>query len=628
MFEVRPHAAADPTDRRVSLRSRRSIPRSPWGPLWIATVLVLAGCASFQPQPPPDKDPGGNYVTLTTPFIAIGDTQEHESTGFPLHDNDSAVDAYVEVAQRPPEQPLFGRRIMEWVIERHPDEPLIHLGDVLDLSCRSEADRMVKLYRAATQPMTVLPGNHDGMMFGIYNYGGLEGTFDTNVEKWNRVCKRGAAQDDPRNKTAHESLNKRESISIFLSAWHGYGRPGSVAPQPSGEQRISWRDPDPTKFVSGLEVQLRGGRDYALSFLAQRLRLPPAQGAQREVIIIALDTNQLGPLASMWDTVMGRSPGSLGHVHADQIRAVTPWVIEAARNGDIVVFAGHHNWSALAVESRLLMRQLISNVPHPLVYLSAHTHRGFWAAHRTLDRRPLLELNVSSLTDWPIAYRRISFAYDEANQRLKVRGELMPNAGRSIESDADLLQAWETQTCDRSGKSPGYLKLLDAALVTQQRQARGSLLDWMVASLAPVCESCEALLYDHAQRYHDLMLDALIQLDTDLATRASKLHELKMPAWCKRADFGGCAQQLKDDQATDFKAHVELFRRKAQLVDLVSDHLDDLTNPEAKAYMTCRAVMAARADFEATPDDANSNRGEAKRRAENFFMIEGSVGMD
>jgi hypothetical protein len=101
-----------------------------------------------------------------------------------------------------------------------------------------------------------------------------------------------------------------------------------------------------------------------------------------------------------------------------------------------------------------------------------------------------------------------------------------------------------------------------------------------------------------------------------------------MPAWCKRADFGGCAQQLKDERAEDFKAHVDLFRRKAQLVDLVSDHLDDLTNPEAKAYMTCRAVMAARADFEATPDDANSNRGEAKRRAENFFLIEASVGMD
>ena len=44
--------------------------------------------------------------------------------------------------------------------------------------------------------------------------------------------------------------------------------------------------------------------------------------------------------------------------------------------------------------------------------------------------------------------------------------------------------------------------------------------------------------------------------------------------------------------------------------------------------MTCRAVQAAKIDFDATADDRNENRGEAKRRAEQFFRIEASVGMD
>jgi hypothetical protein len=44
--------------------------------------------------------------------------------------------------------------------------------------------------------------------------------------------------------------------------------------------------------------------------------------------------------------------------------------------------------------------------------------------------------------------------------------------------------------------------------------------------------------------------------------------------------------------------------------------------------MTCRAVLAAKVDFDATPDDNNSNRGEAKRKAEQFFRIEASIGMD
>jgi hypothetical protein len=36
----------------------------------------------------------------------------------------------------------------------------------------------------------------------------------------------------------------------------------------------------------------------------------------------------------------------------------------------------------------MLLRNLMSTLDHPLVYLSAHTHRGFWAVHRALDRRP------------------------------------------------------------------------------------------------------------------------------------------------------------------------------------------------------------------------------------------------
>ena len=51
--------------------------------LGTAAALALAGCASFTPQAGPGPEPGGNYVTLTTPIIAVGDTQEHHPTGYP-----------------------------------------------------------------------------------------------------------------------------------------------------------------------------------------------------------------------------------------------------------------------------------------------------------------------------------------------------------------------------------------------------------------------------------------------------------------------------------------------------------------------------------------------------------------
>jgi hypothetical protein len=59
-------------------------------------------------------------------------------------------------------------------------------------------------------------------------------------------------------------------------------------------------------------------------------------------------------------------------------------VDEAVARGDVVVFAGHHNWRALSLPSRIMLRALMSRLEHPLVYLSAHTHRGFWAEHRAL----------------------------------------------------------------------------------------------------------------------------------------------------------------------------------------------------------------------------------------------------
>lgn len=603
-------------------------------PLWavfILALVLLGGCAGFEPQPGPLPEPGGQYVTLTTPFIAVGDTQEHESTGYPLHDNDSAIDAFVEVAQRPPEQPLFGRRILEWALEHDPDEPFIHLGDVMDLSCQSEAQRMDRIFKGARQPVAILPGNHDGLMFGIYGYRLLDAVMDAGAKRWNRACRRGAAPEDSERKTDREALSKRDFIVRYLRNKARSGRaPGLPDPPVEGDFRISWRNPDPQAFISAMEVRLLDGYQYADSFLAQRLRLPRAEGAPRGVVIIGLDTNQAGSLVSTWDTLMGRSPGTTGHIHPDQIQVVRDWVIEAVIAGDIVVFAGHHNWSNLGLPSRLLLRNLMSILRHPLVYLSAHTHRGFWAVHTLLALRPVLELNVSSLSDWPIGYRRISFAIDEQANRLLVRGDLMPHAAAPSLTDDDLMAAWEAQTCARSGLKPEFLRIHDAALVKRQRDSRGSIIEWLLQELSSRCEDgeCQQVVFQNAQSYQDALLLALIQVDQHLGVDAHALHQVELPRWCHGADFSVCAASLMDERATDFKSHVNLFRRKAGLVDVVSNHLDDISTPEAKAYMTCRAVQAARIDFDATDDKRKDYRSEANRRAEHFFRIEASVGME
>lgn len=609
------------------------IPRS-FAQACLLGALLLAGCAGFAPQPgpgaEPEPEPGAGYRPLTTPFIALGDTQEHVSTGYPLHDNDSAVDAYVEVAQRPPEQTLFGRRLMEWALHSHPDAPFIHLGDVMDLSCRIEAGRMTRIFRGAPQPGAILPGNHDGLMFGIYSYNLLEAEFDPDALRWNKACRRGAAPDDARHKTEHEAFTKRDFIALYISehSRQTANHPGLTPPPAAGTHVASWRSTDPQAFLTGIEAKLLDGIAYADSYLAQRIRLPRAPEADRDVILIGLDTNQAGPLVSTWDTLMGRSPGSTGHIHPDQIAAIAHWIDEAVARGDMVIFAGHHNWRALGLPSRIMLRALMHRLDHPLVYLSAHTHRGFWAEHRTLAHRPLLEMNVSSLSDWPLAYRRISFAYDDKARRLLVKADLLPRGPQPNASYADLLSAWEAQTCSASGVPLRHIRDEDMALVQQQRSARGTLVEWLVQYLAPVCEGCEQSLYMHAQAYQDELLRTLEQVGTELGPDTHALHTLALPSWCPGTGYEACIHSLLAERREGLQANVELFRRKASLVALLNDHLDELDSHRAKAYMTCRAVQAAKLDFDATDDAHNFDRGEAKRQAEQFFRIEASVGMD
>lgn len=618
--------------------SQKKTGRRGWPAALVCAAGLLAGCAGFVPQPGPGAEPAARYTPLTLPFVALGDTQEHEATGYPMLDNDSTVDAFVEVAQRPPEQPLFGRRLMEKVLGSHVDEPFVHLGDVMDMSCRSEAQRMAKIFAQAGRPGAILPGNHDGLMFGIYGYQLIDAVLDPDARRWNRACRRGAGPDkptgdptgSPTGKSDREAFSKRDFISFYLSQYAQWQSvvPGLKPLPASGDQRMSWRNPDRNGFMSAIEARVLDGYAYADSYLAQRLKLPRAPGATRDVYLVGLDTNQAGPLVSTWDALMGRSPGSMGHVHPDQLRAIRPWIDEAIGKGDVVILAGHHNWRSLGLPSRILLRELMSDLRQPLVYLSAHTHRGFWALHRELSRRPLLELNVSSLSDWPLAYRRISFAIDESSRRLMVRGELHPRADRPIGNDADLLAAWQAKACEPLGPVWQDLVRVDRELVAQQRAQRGTLVDWALSAMASVCERCEQPLYEHAQAYQDDLLEAILQLSRDLGPAAHQLHTLTLPDGCDGADFSDCAQRLRRETPQDFQSHVLLFRRKAELVERLASHLDDLRTPAAVDYMSCRAVLAARVDFELTDEDRNNHRSEAKRHAEQFFRIEASVGLE
>jgi hypothetical protein len=596
-------------------------------------ALAASGCVSFiEPAPPPADPPGGRFVALTRPIIALGDTQEHESTGFPLHDNDGAVDAYVEVAQRPPEQPLFGRRILDWVLANHAGEPAVHLGDLLDMSCRSELKRMSALVTSARQEGAVLPGNHDGLMFGIFNYPLVGEVLEKSGRAWYRGCVRGAEDDGrtPIQSARAAAVDKRGFIAAYLETLTaGKHNPveGLVVPPASGDARVSWRSPKPGAFLEAIEAHLLEERAYANSFIAQKLRLPAASGAPRGTVMIGLDTNQVNVVVGTLDTIRGLSPGDLGHVRSDQIEAVSAWVDQARKAGDVVVLAGHHNWNRLSFGSQFRLYELMKTLDHPLVYVSAHTHRGFWATHR-IGGRSLLELNVSSLSDWPIAYRRVTFALDEEAKRMKVTAELMPNLGGLPPDDRAILDAWEAKTCGRTGIAASVLESQERALVMQQRDSRGTLMDWLYEGLGEWCQPCLQALYESGMRYQDAMLEAITQFYLDLRLEVPEVAALGHTSSCAGETLPVCVARLRAANAADTDGTIELFRRRARFIDEMNGKLDGLSDPRVRNYMACRAVVAAKIDYDLTPDDKRAGRGEANRRKQDFFRIEATVGME
>jgi hypothetical protein len=126
----------------------------------------------------------------------------------------------------------------------------------------------------------------------------------------------------------------------------------------------------------------------------------------------------------------------------------------------------------------------------------------------------------------------------------------------------------------------------------------------------------------------DAMLQALLQADSYVKDEVKVQNRSKLPVWCGGNDFADCVHGLLTKHDKDFQGQLDLFRRKAELVETVQRHMDQLEAPGAKAYMTCRAVVAAKIDFDATDDDRNDHRSEANRRAEQFFRSEASVGME
>jgi hypothetical protein len=457
----------------------------------LALSCLLSACSTL---PPPSRWPqaealGAAVAAQSQPILLLGDTQEHSLEGLPHGFLTGYLDRLAaDVTIRPPQQALFGRKLFEAIttdtVAAGKTAAIVHLGDLLDHSCEIELQRMKTVLLGIDAPFVLAPGNHDGIFQGIFNPAHSNAIEFFSQVGWDYVCRtpdaRGhisaaygvetmVSEAGPLRPPRSNLVSKDRLLDSYIEMQLTKGAFGAQDwcekqgysicyqsekhPLSAAYGRIRLRDPactDPGHCPN-----------YSESFLTQVMSLS-GPGDPIKIKLILMDTTQLDfeyvpILNALWNHA--RNPGSTGRMLKDQLALVADLAAKADAEGDVLILGGHHDWRHLDEATRSALSGIYKKMKHGPVYLSAHTHNGFWGRHDVGDDLTLLEFNVSSMADWPLDARRVVFrlAGDRQTVELQAGSVVANTTGPS--PDETLLNGWREKTCGH----PDAKTLLDSA---------------------------------------------------------------------------------------------------------------------------------------------------------------------
>ncbi|MGH7773249.1 MAG: metallophosphoesterase [Candidatus Binatia bacterium] len=194
--------------------------------IWLAGAL--AACSSTVPTSPIEREvpqqPASSVdeVQISRKVLLLGDTQLHDFYGAPIFLAGEVAQDISGVAIRPAQKRLFGSELLKRVIKwnkKSENLPIIHMGDAIDVSCRTEWGRFIKLMEppGIRTEWVLVPGNHDGYFEGI-----IYPEEDENPSKDRPYDDRryGNKGWDLRCTDRKNNLRKPDFISTYLEAKH------------------------------------------------------------------------------------------------------------------------------------------------------------------------------------------------------------------------------------------------------------------------------------------------------------------------------------------------------------------------------------------------------------------------
>lgn len=344
------------------------------------------------------------------------------------------------------------------------------------------------------------------------------------------------------------------------------------------------------------------GANPSGSFIVQKVGLPAAATSPYKVSLVLIDTSNVEYEYAVRHLLRRMSVGDVGHLSPSQLGAIERVLTQREAN-EIIVLGGHHDWSSLDAESRRALERLLVEKlgGQPFVYLSAHTHEGWWKIHR-IGTRELLELNVSSLADWPLAYRLTSLAYSPSLNRLRLDARLEPSlasAAPSSPADADLRlrQAWHYEQCGApqtptAGKiDPPQWWSSQGQIVLRHRANERSFLQGIPLWFQMV---------PHALRDPYTYVDSLNDLNEGLASvRDLVVHDASLeqtlaasPTVARLRGGASLPQWLDEVRATTGPA-THRYEVESTAAIALTKAIDDIHDRSLVSLLACRAATAA-----------------------------------
>lgn len=445
----------------------------------IAAAMLLAGCSDTALR----HGPPWPTAARTTLYL-LGDNQERELFGDPTWYSGPTAQSLSKVAIRSLEQDLFTKYVAQSVIDSidsslRPGESqpvLLHLGDLLDYGCTSELEKLTQLDWMHRKNLFIAPGNHDVVFQGNGSYLGwfgklflqMKGIEDPSLDSHhNAVCNRGRQRIPILSSQTNEVISPLRTLPRYANKQRERGEATSVRQVPnkfrcsylrlklqgmpwphtdlqrycedtayfsrfkaSGAEGALGQQPAPELDLAGLSwtFAMRAGgqfNNWDTGYLAQKVVSPVIDSASGtvagRVVTILLDTTDWPEPPSF--AIFG--PADAGHsgLRKGQLDQIESWVNTVSQDAEVkaIIFAGHYPLKDFSRENRAWLESLTRYKSVVPVYLSAHTHTGYVDDAKSFGEEVRMgEINVGSLTDHPVHYRRVDLEWDAEGHRLRI----------------------------------------------------------------------------------------------------------------------------------------------------------------------------------------------------------------